>query len=373
MARQNRKSTLLMAPRCATLLFAIVLLAACAGTPPEQDTSVQTAARLQEVMSEEKVSDGRGRFREIYCQVLEAGGAGLPDYRPCDEALRRLDPESGGTGEPVQLGQTKANYLVLVVPGLGWNCFENWLDLSNSVPEHAAKFGYEVRVVPVDGLSSTENNARMIRDYVAALPEGDAGRPLILAGYSKGAPDILEAVTRYPELARRVSAVVSLSGAVQGSPLAENSNQGQANMLTLVPGSQCEEEHGDNAAVASLQPETRHQWFEDNTLPAHIHYYSVVTFPEPGRVSWALKKTWLLLGEFDANNDTQVIIYDQLVPGSRLVALVNADHWAMAVPVSRGHPLVAGSLVNHNDYPREAFLEALLRYIEEDLAQPADR
>jgi hypothetical protein len=30
--------------------------------------------------------------------------------------------------------------------------------------------------------------------------------------------------------------------------------------------------------------------------------------------------------------------------------------------------LLGNTLVNHNDYPREALLEALLRYVEEDLA-----
>ena len=64
-------------------------------------------------------------------------------------------------------------------------------------------------MVPVDGLSSTASNARMIRDYVAALPPEDAQRPVVLIGYSKGAPDILEAVTSYPELANRVAAVAA--------------------------------------------------------------------------------------------------------------------------------------------------------------------
>ena len=62
-----------------------------------------------------------------------------------------------------------------------------------------------------------------------------------------------------------------------------------------------------------------------------------------------------------------MIIFDQMVPGSTLVAFVNADHWAIAVPVARSHSIVGSTVVNHNDYPREAFLEALLRYVEEDL------
>ena len=356
-----------------TKIFSLALLAgllvACAGTAPPQPTVEQTIAEVQAYISSEDVADGRGRFREILCEVLEAHGQDLPDYRPCEEALRRTGPEKSATGAPVPLGHSEADFLVLVVPGLGWNCFEDWLDLSNSGPKHVAQFAYEVRFVPVDGLSSTANNARMISDYVAGLPAEDADRPLVLIGYSKGAPDILEAVTTYPELSRRVAAVVSVSGAVKGSPLAEDSTQAQANMLTLVPGSKCEEEDGDNAADASLKPGVRKAWLANHSLPEHIKYYSIVTFPEPERVSWALQNSYVLLGQSDPRNDTQVIIFDQMIPGSTVIAAANADHWAIAVPVARNHPLAGKGLVNHNDYPREAFLEALLRYLEEALAK----
>lgn len=330
----------------------------------------QTRADVQVYISSENVEDDRGRFREVFCAVLEEHGQDLPDYRDCSEALRTTGPEEGVTGEPVSLGETEADYLTLLVPGLGWNCFESWLDLSYSGPKHVARFGYDVRVVPVDGLSSTANNARMIRDYVANLPPADAERPIILSGYSKGAPDILEAVVTYPELAERVAAVVSLAGSVRGSPLAEDASQAQANMLSMVPGSTCEKEDGDNDAVNSLKPAVRNAWLEENPLPANIRYYSVVTYPEEDRVSWALKNSYILLGEKDIRNDTQVIVFDQMVPGSKVAAVVNADHWAVAVPVTRTHPLIGGTLVDKNDYPREAFLEAMLRYLEEDLAGP---
>jgi pimeloyl-ACP methyl ester carboxylesterase len=351
------------------LLFSGTLLAGCSSTPvPEQPSVEQTRREVQAYIESERVVDERGRFREIYCSVLEERGNSVPDYRPCDEALRITGYEAGATGEPVNLGQTQSDYLFLMVPGLGWNCFADWMDLSGSAPKHVASFGYDFRMVPVDGLSSTKNNARMIRDYVAGLPEADAGRPIILAGYSKGAPDILEAVVAYPELAERVAAVVSIAGAVHGSPLAADATQAQANMLTMVPGSACEEEHGDNDAVLSLKPEVRRQWLQENPLPPHIRYYSVVTFPAEERVSWALKNSYILLGESDIRNDTQVIIFDQMIPGSTIMAIVNADHWAIAVPVARSHPLFGGTLIDKNDYPREAFLEAMVRYLEEQLS-----
>jgi hypothetical protein len=66
-----------------------------------------------------------------------------------------------------------------------------------------------------------------------------------------------------------------------------------------------------------------------------------------------------------------MIFYDQLVPGSTLVGYINADHWALAVPISRSHPSTGAMFVTQNAYPREALTEALLRFIEEDQAGPA--
>ena len=351
--------------RLALCVMLALLLGGCA-SEPDKPSSPDAAVSANELAARAGLQDGRGRFREVFCAVLEHHGNELPDYRSCDEALTEAGVEAGATGEPVKLGPTEANYLVLMVPGLGWECFTDWLDFEGSGSKHVAQFGYDVEMVAVDGLSSTENNARQIRDYIAKLPAEKAGMPIILAGYSKGAPDILTAVVAYPELQQRVVAIVSVAGSVAGSPLADDATQGQANMLTHVPGSACDE--GDNGAVASLRTAVRQQWLADNPLPQQIRYYSVVTYPEPDRISWGLRNGYRILGGVDPRNDTQVLIPDQMIPDSTLVAFVNADHWAIAVPVAREHEFIGSTLVNRNDYPREAFLEAMLRYLEEDLA-----
>ena len=94
----------------------------------------------------------------------------------------------------------------------------------------------------------------------------DVGAPrLVLVGYSKGISDILDAVVAYPEIRSRVAAVVSVAGAVGGSPLANDAEQYQADLLRYFPGATCN--LGDGGAVASLRPATRQQWLARNPLP----------------------------------------------------------------------------------------------------------
>ena len=220
-------------------------------------------------------------------------------------------------------------------------------------------------VLKVDGLSSSANNARQIRDAIMAM-QAEAGAPrLVLIGYSKGAPDILEAVVAYPEIRPHVAAVVSIAGTIGGSALANDAEQYQADLLRHFPGATCTS--GDAGAVNSLRPATRQEWLAKNPLPRELRYYSLVTFPRPDRISAILKSSYDKLSRVDARNDSQMIFYDQVIPGSTLVGYLNADHWALAVPIARTHSTVSSLFVTQNAYPREALLEALLRFVEEDL------
>jgi dienelactone hydrolase len=341
-----------------------VALVGCSSAPLIPYTTTAPPLALLPVQ-QAGVQDKRGRFREIYCAVLEAHGHDLPDYRPCAEALTHVSDEPGATGAPVDLGTSKRKLVAAIVPGIGWECLADWLALTGTTAGHIQQFGFEFNVIRVDGLSGSEANARQIRDALLQLPSGSAEPRVVLIGYSKGAPDVLEAVVRYPEIRGRVAAVVSAAGAIGGSPLANPANQSQADLLRYWPGAQCDK--GDDKGVESLRTDVRTAWLAHNPLPRDFPYYSVVTYPDPDRISSVLHSSYQKLSKVDARNDSQLIFYDEVIPGSTLTAYLNADHWAVAVPVNRAHPVIGSTFTTQNAYPREALLEAILRFVEEDL------
>ena len=355
--------------RIAALVAFGAVLAACS-SQPQVPFSYTLDPLSFEPGNTYNVTDGRARFREIFCAANEDHGEALPDYTPCEEALVRFDDEPEPTGLPVDLGPSSTNLLGKMVPGLAYSCVKRWLDHDNSAPNHVANLGYETGFIQVEGIASSETNGDLIAEYVAGLgPEYD-DRPLVLFGYSKGLPDIFAFLVQYPELTHRVAAVVSYAGAVWGSPLADEADEKQLRWLTLIPGAECEKK--DSKALETLSPANRDAWFAEHTLPEHIRYYSVVSFPDPENISNGLQHSHKKLGALkDGRNDSQLVFYDQVIPGSTILGFFNADHWAMSVPIARQHEVSQAIFADQNDFPREIALEAILRFIEEDLESGA--
>jgi len=96
----------------------------------------------------------------------------------------------------------------------------------------------------------------------------------------------------------------------------------------------------------------------------------VVSYVGPGKISLVLRQAYDDLSLIDPRNDGQMLFYDQIVAGSRLLGYANADHFAVATPIVR-ETWVAEPLFNHNAFPREILLEAILKQIEEDLSAAA--
>jgi len=187
----------------------------------------------------------------------------------------------------------------------------------------------------------------------------------VIIGYSKGINDALEAIVQYPEIHPYIAAVVSVAGAVGGSPLAQDIDENDLGLMKHIPDAACSD--GDGKAVEALLPAARDIWMAEHQLPPEIPYYTLITLPEPEEVSNILHPSYRRLAKIDPRNDGQLIVSDQLLPDSTVLGYLNADHWAVAVPIAEEHPFIAGVFVDQNTFPRKSLAEAVLRYIEEDL------
>jgi hypothetical protein len=248
---------------------------------------------------------------------------------------------------------------------MGWDCVRELIDEEQLPTTRLREFGYSTTLLDVEGLSSSECNAELIARQLGA--EADDGRPLILVGYSKGATDLLVALNQYPELAARTAALVTVAGAVGGSPVIEHTTELTTAALRLSPYGECTV--GDGGVLDSLRPPRRHAWLLDH-LPLAVPTYSMITAPEPDRVSRLLRSSYKLLGAVHPINDGALLHWDQMLPGSTLLGYANADHWAVAVPIEI-EDIPLGELLFRNGYPRTRLWLALADFVIADL-QPAD-
>jgi pimeloyl-ACP methyl ester carboxylesterase len=226
--------------------------------------------------------------------------------------------------------------------------------------------GYRIGTIVVGGRSGTAHNAGQIAERLGNPPAGEEG-PVILVGYSTGAVDILEFLLRYPEMATRVQSVVSVAGAIGGSPLAAQAGGAYDLLLGWVPSSHCPP--GDGGVLDSLREQTRHDWLASNVLPGHIRYFSVAAFTTRPRMASALVPAWESLLSYDLRNDGQLLARDALIPGSTLLGYVDADHWSIAIRIEASHPMLAGRQ-DPRPFPRAALLEAILLRLAETATPP---
>ncbi|MCH8203078.1 MAG: hypothetical protein IH996_08225 [Proteobacteria bacterium] len=312
-----------------------------------------------------EVIDLRGRFREIYCQIKEDHGADFAHDFACHQALHLWPGEPAGTGQPVPTGEAGFQGPILVVPGIFGECIADHVKPFELALSHLNQaHGYETGIISVSGRSSSEHNANQIRlDLESRNLGGD--RQAILIGYSKGTTDILEALIRHPEISEKVAAVVAVAGVVSGSPAADEMGEFFELLASTIDLPNCPA--GDGGGINSLRQAVRVPWLADNPLPESIEYFSIPAFTSKENVSLILRDGYKKLAQREPRNDSQMIIYDAVIPGSRLLGYANGDHWSMALAFTANTPILAQTLITKNAFPREVLLEAIVRSVEEVL------
>jgi hypothetical protein len=342
-------------------LSLLAALSACAALPAH-DELLGLPAPHHDLDTAVALADGRARFRDIFCGALQTRAAGSD----CSHWLWKLDDEPVLPLRSLPLADHRPQ--VYLVSGAFSECLGPDARPFNDAVGPLTAAGYRLEAIVVSGRSGPGHNAAQIAERIGA--QADSGEPIVLIGYSKGANDILQFLVSYPELARRVESVVSVAGAVGGSPLADQAGGVYDVLFDWIPSARCPP--GDGDVIDSLRPARRDEWLASHPLPDHVGYYSIAAFASRERVATALVPGWKLLLRHDLRNDGQVLAGDALIPGSTLLGYVDADHWSAAIHVEAVHPLL-GARKDDRPFPREALLEAILLQLAEIRSASAPR
>jgi hypothetical protein len=328
--------------------------------PPKVDTHEYVPLTLAPA-SLAGVRDMRGEFRQLFCYEDQVDPSSLQDE--CSSALRYFRNETPAASRPVIRKELRAHYRIALATGMGWDCMSDLIDESQLPTTRLRELGFDTLLIEVEGLSSSDRNAEIIAEVLSTATSGEDQRPFILVGYSKGAADILVALQQHPKLLDHTAAFVALAGAVGGSPVVQHTSGITMAALRRSPYGDCA--RSDGSVLESLHPARRHAWLADN-LPLSIPTYSLVTAPEPERVSRALRSSYKLLGTVHPINDGALLHWDQLMPGSTLLGYANADHWAVTVPIEIDDVPLGDFLVT-NGFPRTRLWLTIADFVIADL------
>jgi hypothetical protein len=345
--------SLLSIPLTATLTLGLV---SCATPLLAYSASDMPPLQLA-VVGQPSVQDGRTRFRTLFCELAARE---TPHGLDCEKLLVRLagEPEESA---PAPLPAHDPRLHLLMVPGGFAECFKDAALLPEAVPRLRSA-GYPVSTVPISGRSSSTYNTYRIAAAVAHM-QLPADSRLVLVGYSKGVVDILEFLVQYPSLAARVHAVVSISGSVNGSPVANRYGflyrATEDWILRDCP-------PGDRGISVDLERERRQSWLARQRFPGHIRYFSIASIAPPEERARAFLHIGGSLRYIDPLHDGQLIFYDQLLPGSELLGYIRADHWAGALPLQEHWHIMATNPAGTH-FPRGLLLEAIMLRVSEAL------
>jgi len=326
---------------------------------------IDTPAQTLSYAGAPPIYDQRPRFREIFCGLIKENSEAQHRRIDCEDYLWRLNDEQPGDRFDQPLPMHDTSLRIILVTGAFGECFPKMGKPYQNAAARLEKLGYKIDTIVVSGRSSSGYNAAMIAKTFDGL-ELEATERLILLGYSKGATDILHFLVDYPEHTKKVTAVLSVAGVINGTPLADKFADTYENWFKNTPLKTCGP--GDGGVLKSLKRSVQFPWLAVNPLPQHVQYFSIAAFAARENVQPGLLFSYDLLRNIDPRNDGQVIFYDQIIPGASLLGYINLDHWAIAVPVKEKMASSAWEAAATHPTVRAMLFEAMVLFLAEKLA-----
>jgi hypothetical protein len=205
-------------------------------------------------------------FAETFCSVLQTENPDGGTWGPCSNYLQipaSQIPAAGCTNCPANkpLPPPLTNYRVLVVPGVLSSCQANTQAFEQGQSHLRDKHAMTVEFLQTPNATSTEVGQQISAYLRKAMAANDL-RKYIIVAYSKGAPDVQEALANDPESKSAVAALVTVAGAVGGSPIAETMPSLVERYTSTLKLGSCQ---GDVAqAFQSLRQDVRRQFNADH-------------------------------------------------------------------------------------------------------------
>ena len=301
--------------------------------------------------------DDSEAFSAVFCTVLEREHPDAGPWGPCSQYIE--DPADGR----VPLRSIPRAYHVAIVSGVMSVCGGDSTAFREGREHLRAAHGISVDLIPAPE-GSSEANGKDIAKFLKESYRRD-GRKFILLGYSKGAPDILQGVADDPDAQAAVAALITVAGAIGGSPIADVMPAKAQQWIQAISMGQCK---GDlYSAFRSLRRDVRRKFLSEHPDPG-FPVYSISAVSSKAQTSKVLLEGWMLLSIYGQPEDSQLLESDTQFPGGHILGAVHADHMAVAIPYENSTDPEIKKLVNHNHFPRTTLLESLLRFVTADLA-----
>lgn len=347
--------------RCVTAL-GLILLGGCASVPEVDSFGLPHFAYAP--LRDAGIDDRRQSFARIFCTLLGSDLGTAFSHRPCTDFLH-LEAAVETTPQLPELDPALP-LKVIVVSGFLGDCIAQFSTPFEDARAALLAEGVEIEQLIVGGRASTAHNAAIIAERLGS-PEIRHGPKVVLIGYSKGLPDILEALPLVPGGTDHVAAVAGVAGVVNGTPLADEQSGFMRGFIDGLPLKGCPASAGDGDALASLTYAYRQAWLDEHPLIGGIRYYSIAAYGSVDDMSRVNRKTYRKLAHLDDRNDGQVIYRDALIPGGTLLAFPRADHLAVALPLDADNGFLLRQAIDRNAYPRTVLLKSILIAVQQDL------
>ena len=361
------------------LLFALVMVSACAGLPVRGSVGMQTyrnsggfgsgallpgAAILREnvpmMLLDERIdrvyqsANGRLPDRRELKRLsdefsVDFAALYLADqitYAPVNRRFRiAFDNAYNYTRKAlpqdrVKLPAAAADYEVLVVPiYLYKRLIGSGADLA--APRAALKkVGLTCHFVETQDDGAVEANADLVAAAIRARMQ--SGRRLIVISASKSGPEVALALTRLqPAETRHVAAWINVAGVLQGSPLAD---EHLFRKLEFLVG------EVDVAGEESLTTLRGRRRFDSFHIPEHVLVVNYLGIPVTGSISFWGQSGFYSLRKYGPN-DGITLLSDMMIPGGVTLADLENDHFMRGKPLDITTVALASTVIRWLEHP----------------------